>query len=215
MELTPEITKECINEYMKTLPTVTIKCMGGPEIETKILWFFRESEGLKLLFDDKISSDPMILDESDYLSTKYAKILIDYLQTRNYELLKTTYTYSSGIKAGKEAGKELDSWVTCQILKFLEKYLITDVYDNLVSQIIEDGNYKYYVSNYCLLIKLILDFNELKLEKTDNILYKSLIQRARKCTENRDFRKEIKELESEYSMSTIMQMYNDIFSLDY
>ena len=146
MELSPEITKECINEYMKTLPTVAIKCRKGIEIETKILWFFRESEGLKLLFDDKISSDPMILDESDYLNVPVVKILINYLETRNYELLKTTYGYD--YNDGKEVGKCLAFYTTCQILKFLEKYLITDVYDNFVSQIIADSYYKKILTFY-------------------------------------------------------------------
>lgn len=210
MKISKFIANKCYEAFIKTVPTVTIKCKDNEEVQTQILWFYRESEGLKMLFDDKVIGGSPILDESNYLSKKCCKNIIEYMRTEDYDVFKGNYSYADG----KSAGKFLCSYYACSALKFFEKYIITCMYDSLIKEIIEN---KYYSKCDELLFRLLCEFNEHNLDKRDNTLYKELINYARKKCCNENFRKEIERIKKKITFEDeiFIRVYIDIFSIDY
>ena len=199
MEIFKDILNQCYDNFRKTLPKVTIKCKDK-DIETETLWFYRESEGLKGLFN-KISTGPMILDESDYLQYDDADKIIQYMLTRNRDLFKVNY---------KKGYSNISSHISICALKFFEKYIISDLYDNLIIYIIDTKPY----NSDTVLIKMLSYFNKYYLDKNNNILYKTLICQARiRCTSN-DFRKKIN-LNTIVDNEIYMEIAHDILSIDY
>lgn len=208
MQITKKILEQSFEEHIKTLPNVLIKCKNDTTFSTKMLWFFKDAEGISLLFNNDILNGEIILDESDYLFDNHdAERIIKFMSCEDFRLFN---------KKIMEDGKIIKSiqynpQFICQALKFYEKYMIIDMYDLLINKLIKDNCYK---KNMCQLIEMLYCFNQHNLEKKDNLFYKQIISTFRTNLHDIYTRKIFKNIGNGdyFDNSIILQIQNDVFN---
>lgn len=184
---------EAYNEFMnlKKIPSTTILCKNNKKIKTKVLWFYRNSEAFVPLYYGPTKCEKVI-DESDYLTKKSAKVLLRYIETRSIDVMK------------KREDKLSTEYICCA-LKFFEKYLLESLYKLLSNDVELWLIHINFTIKLDINIKLLFKINSYSIEKIDNRLYNYILNHINININNRLLKDKILKYNND--------KYEDIFGI--